>query len=203
MLLPGALAWGVSNLLSGRLADKVNNRLLVSVALLMIGIAFLRFASLDRWSSTTAILSLFVVQSFARGMLQSPLINFLMAVLPQEKLTMGAGLRGLMNGLGSTFGVSMAAIFIEKQQAVHAMLFAEDQSLYPVGEVESLAAVQGHLQMAGEWDLLPTKTLMALRDTMLDEAAVLAYRDCYLAIAGSSLLSLALAFFLRLPQRRH
>jgi hypothetical protein len=135
-------------------------------------------------------------------MLQSPLINFLMAVLPQEKVTMGAGLRGLMNGLGSTFGVSMAAIFIEKQQIVHAMLFAENQSLSPIGEVEALAAAQGHLQMEGEWDLLPTKTLMAIRETMLDEAAVLAYRDCYLAIAGSSLLSLVLAFFLRMPQRR-
>src|SRR2546425_5554300 len=48
-----------------------NNRLLVSIALLMIAVAFFRFASLDKLSSSTAILSLFAVQSFARGMLQS------------------------------------------------------------------------------------------------------------------------------------
>jgi len=197
MLLPGALIWGFSNLISGRLADKVNNRLLVSIALLMIAVAFFRFASLDKLSSSTAILSLFAVQSFARGMLQSPLINFLMAVLPQDKVIMGSGLRGLVNGLGSTFGVSMAAIFIEKQQAVHALMFSEDQSVYPIGAAEAVTAAQEHLRVEGEWDLLSTKAQMVLRDTMLAEAAVLAYRDCYLAIAVSSLLSGVDALFAR------
>ncbi len=42
---------------------------------------------------------------------------------------------------------------------------------------------------------------MAVRDTMLEEAAVIAYRDCYLAIAWSALLSLVLTLFLRLPKR--
>jgi EmrB/QacA subfamily drug resistance transporter len=202
LLLPGALVWGFSNLISGRLADKVNNRLLVSLALLMIAGAFYRFAALDKTSTTTTILSLFVVQSFARGMLQSPLINVLMTVLPREKMIMGSGLRGLMNGLGSTFGVSMAALFVEKQQAVHAIGFSEDQSVYPMGTAEALAAAQEHLRLDGEWDQLSTKTAMVLRDPMLEEAAVLAYRDCYLAIAGSSLVSLGLALFLARPQRR-
>ena len=115
---------------------------------------------------------------------------------------MGSGLRGLVNGLGSTFGVSMAAIFIEQQQAVHALVFSEDQSVYPLGATEAVAAAQEHLRVAGEWDLLSTKATLALRDVMLEEAAVLAYRDCYMAIALSSVLSLALTLFLRLPQRR-
>jgi DHA2 family multidrug resistance protein len=204
MLLPGALIWGFSNLISGRLADKVNNRLLISVALIMIGVAFFRFSHIDMWSSTTYILSLFVVQSFARGLLQSPLINVLMVVLPQEKVMMGSGLRGLMNGLGSTFGVSMAAIFVESQQAVHAIAFSEDQSFLPIAAAEAIAAAREHLYLAGEWDLLPTKAMLLVRQTMLNEAAVLAYRDCYLAIALSSLVSLALTLFLRGrdPRRR-
>ena len=202
MMLPGALTWGLSNLISGRLADKVSNRLLVSLALLMIVGAFYRFANLDRLSPTSAILSLFVVQSFARGMLQSPLINVLMTTLPQDKVIMGSGLRGLMNGLGSTFGVSMAALFVEKQQAIHAMQLAEDQEEAPLGVAEALVATQGHLQMAGEWDQLPTKTLVVVRDAILGEAEVLAYRDCYMGIAISSLLSLAIALFLRVPRRR-
>jgi EmrB/QacA subfamily drug resistance transporter len=201
MLLPGALIWGFSNLVSGRLADKVNNRLLISMALIMIGIAFYRFSHIDMWSSPTYILSLFVVQSFARGLLQSPLINLLMVVLPKEKVMMGSGLRGLMNGLGSTFGVSMAAIFVEKQQTVHALAFSEDQSLYPIGAAEAVTAAQEHLYIAGEWDLLPTKAMRLVRQAMLDEAAVLAYRDCYLAIALSSLLSLTMTLFLRTSPR--
>ena len=200
MLLPGAFAWGLSNLLSGRLADKMNNRLLVSVALIMIAMAFQSFASLGPESPTMTILVLFVVQSFARGLLQSPLINFLMAVLPPDKVIMGSGLRGLMNGLGSTFGVSMAAIFVEKQQAIHSMLLAEDQSLYPFGTNEAITAVQEPLYRDGERELLPTKTMLIIRDAMLGEASRMAYRDCYTAIAFSSLLALTLTLFLRLPR---
>jgi len=43
---------------------------------------------------------------------------------------------------------------------------------------------------------------MVLRDTILAEAAVLAYRDCYLAIAVSSLFSRALTLFVRVPRQR-
>jgi hypothetical protein len=154
------------------------------------------------WSSTTYILSLFAVQSFARGLLQSPLINVLMVVLPKEKMMMGSGLRGLMNGLGSTFGVSMAALFVESQQAVHAMAFSEAQGFLPIAAAEAVAAARDHLSQAGEWDSLPTKAMLLVRQTMLDEAAVLAYRDCYLAIAMSSLVSLVLTLFLRSGERR-
>ena len=201
MLLPGALIWGFSNLLSGRLADKVNNRLLISIALMMIGLAFYRFSHIDMWSTPTYILSLFVVQSFARGLLQSPLINLLMVVLPKEKVMMGSGLRGLMNGLGSTFGVSMAAIFVEKQQAVHALTFSEDQSLSPIGAAEAVTAAREHLYSAGEWDLPPTKAMLLVRQAMLDQATVLAYRNCYLAISLSSLLSLTMTLFLQTSSR--
>lgn len=201
MMLPGALTWGLSNILSGRLADKVNNRLLVSGAMLLLAWAFYRFAGLDKLAPTTAILSLFILQSFARGMLQSPLINVLMTTLPQDKIIMGSGLRGLVNGLGSTFGVSMAAILVERQQAVHAMRLAEDQAIAPLGVTDALDATQQHLQNAGEWDLLSTKTLVAVREAILGEAEVLAYRDCYMAIAISSLCSVLLTLFLRVQRR--
>ena len=106
-----------------------------------------------------------------------------------------------MNGLGSTFGVSMAAIFVEKQQAIHSILIAEDQNLYPLGTSEAMDAVQEPLYIDGERDLLSTKTLLVIRDAMLGEASALAYRDCYTAIALSSLLSLLLTLFLRIPKQ--
>ena len=94
----------------------------------------------------------------------------------------------------------MAAIFVEKQQAIHSMLLAEDQSLYPFGTNEAITAVQEPLHRDGERELLPTKTMLIIRDAMLGEASRMAYRDCYTGIAFSSLLALTLALFLRLPR---
>ena len=44
--------------------------------------------------------------------------------------------------------------------------------------------------------------MLLVRQAMLDEAAVLAYRDCYLAIALSSLLSLTMTLSYGHPPRR-
>lgn len=74
--------------------------------------------------------------------------------------------------------------------------------MYPIGAAEAVTAAREHLSIAGEWDLLPTKAMLMVRQTMLDEAAVLAYRDCYLAIALSSLLSLTMTLFLRTSPRQ-
>ena len=100
---------------------------------------------------------------------------------PQNKMIMGSGLRGLMNGLGSTFGVSMAALFVERQQTVHAMGFAEIRVL-PHRHRRGARSHAGASAARREWNMLATKTAMVLRDTMFEEAAVLAYRDCYMAM---------------------
>jgi MFS family permease len=85
------------------------------------------------------------------------------------------------------------------QWVVTAFMITRTVAMPAVGWV---AAAQGELYAAGEWDLLPTKAMLLVRKVMLDEAAVMAYRDCYMAIAVSSLVSLVLTLFLRLPRRR-
>ena len=64
-----------------------------------------------------------------------------------------------------------------------------------------MTAAREHLYNAGEWDLLLTKAMLLVRQAMLDQAAVLAYRDCYLAISLSSLLSVTMTLFLRTSPR--
>jgi hypothetical protein len=82
------------------------------------------------------------------------------------------------------------------------LTFSEDQSLYSIGADEAVTAAREYLYSAGEWDLLPNKAMLLVRRAMLDEAAVLAYRDCYLAIALSSLFSLTMTLFLRTSPRQ-
>jgi hypothetical protein len=82
------------------------------------------------------------------------------------------------------------------------MRLSEDQAIAPFGLDEALTATQGHLQIEGEWDQLSTKTLMVLRNAILGEAEMMAYRDCYMAIAVSSLLAVVFTLFLRVSRRR-
>jgi hypothetical protein len=86
-------------------------------------------------------------------------------------------------------------------RTVHALAFSEDQSLYPLAASETVHTTGAYLSSAGERDSLPTKATLLVRQRMLGEAAVLAYRDCYLAIAMSALVPLTMTRFLRTSPR--
>jgi hypothetical protein len=62
----------------------------------------------------------------------------------------------------------MAAIFVEKQQTIHALAFSEDQVCINWRRRGNNRGGR-HLSIAGEWDSLPTKAMLMVRQTMLDK----------------------------------
>src|SRR4029450_3663385 len=53
--------------------------------------------------------------------------------LPDHQVRLGAGLRSLINSLGSTFGIAVAGIMLEQRLAVRLALLGEGQPLGAFG----------------------------------------------------------------------
>ena len=54
-------------------------------------------------------------------------MTIVMSSLPEDQVRMGAGLRGLLNSLGSTFGVAFAGFWLQHHLAIRTRLLQEDQ----------------------------------------------------------------------------
>jgi DHA2 family multidrug resistance protein len=127
IMLPAACIWGLTSLGTGRLTDSIEGRWLILLGSLSQAIALALFLLLKPWSSAWAVSGLLMLRSLSRGFIQSPIVTITMATLPDHQVRLGAGLRGLLNSLGATFGVAFAGIMIQNRLTLYAVPLGENQ----------------------------------------------------------------------------
>jgi EmrB/QacA subfamily drug resistance transporter len=127
IMLPAACIWGLTSLGTGRLADSIEGRWLILLGSLSQAVALALFLLLKPWSSAWAVAGLLMLRSLSRGFIQSPIVTITMATLPDHQVRLGAGLRGLLNSLGATFGVAFAGIMMQNRLTMRVTPLGENQ----------------------------------------------------------------------------
>jgi EmrB/QacA subfamily drug resistance transporter len=123
IMLPAAFVWGLTSFFSGRLSDRIESRWLILAGSLSQAVVLALFVGITPQSSAMAIAGLMLMRSMTRGLIQSPIVTLSMAVLPDHQVRMGAGLRGLINSLGATFGIATAGFFLQQRLAIWTQFF--------------------------------------------------------------------------------
>jgi hypothetical protein len=124
-----------------------------------------------------------------------------MATLPDHQVRLGAGLRGLLNSLGGTFGIAFAGIVLQSRLAVRASDVGEMQHLDAFDHLHIVERLRQHLQEAGEDpSLLSMQTEATISRWTMHEATMMAYHDIFLFASIVVLLTTVPVLWLR--QRR-
>jgi dipeptide/tripeptide permease len=144
LMLPAAFVWGLTSLCTGSLTDHIEGRWLILIGSLTQSVALYLFGGIDPWSSTWAIAGLLMLRSLSRGFIQSPIVTVTMATLPEHQVRLGAGLRGLLNSLGATFGIAFAGLFLQQRLEVHTRLLEENQHLPSLQLVQEATTMAYH-----------------------------------------------------------
>ncbi len=196
--LPSALMWGLTSLFSGRLSDKMEGRwLIISGSIALAGV-FLLFAGLDVWSGAWVVAGLLMARSLARGFMQPPIMTLVMSSLPDDQVRMGAGLRGLLNSLGGTFGVALASLWLQHRLAVQTQLLRENQHLAAFDTTQLMDNLRWQLLQAGEVAvMLPVKTQTMFNRWLEEEASIVAYHEMFVFTAIIVVLAAAPVLWLR------
>jgi EmrB/QacA subfamily drug resistance transporter len=126
IMLPAAFVWGLTSFCSGRLADRIESRWLIVTGSLSHMVVLGLFVGITPQSSALAIAGLMVLRSITRGLIQSPIVTLSMATLPDHQVRLGAGLRGLINSLGATFGSAVAGFFLQQRLGVWTQFFQDN-----------------------------------------------------------------------------
>lgn len=198
ILLPSALTWGLTSLFSGRLADKVEGRWLILGGSLVLTVIFYMFTTITVWTSIWAITGLLMIRSLARGFIQSPIITMVMATLPGDQVRLGAGLRGLLNSLGGTFGVALAGFWLQERLALQTHLLRENQHRELFAYPHLVEQIHQTLRQAGEAGTgLTTQISAILNRWLVQEAAITAYHDMFVITAALVLLTALPVVWLR------
>ncbi|MEH6519274.1 MAG: DHA2 family efflux MFS transporter permease subunit [Halioglobus sp.] len=154
MMLPAALLMGAIFPFSGRLSDRMDQRILLGT-----GFAILAYSSylMVGASTNTSLLTFTVWMMISRigiGLLAPTLNLSAIQGLPMEYLQQGAGAMNFIRQLGGAFGVNLLSVSLESRSAFHRDAMFAAQTWGHSDSMEMVYTLQRELQAAGLslWD---------------------------------------------------
>lgn len=198
IMLPAACIWGLTSLYTGRLSDRIESRWLILLGSLMQALGLFLFLGVTPWSTAWVIAGLLIFRSLSRGFIQSPIMTAVMATLPDHQVRLGAGMRGLVNSLGGTFGIAFTGIVLQHRLAVRTLSLVEDEHLGSIEHGQLVEALHRRFAEVGEEPALRVvQTEATLHRWLGQEATMLAYHDMFLYAAAIVLLAAVPVLWLR------
>jgi len=202
-MLPASIATAISMLLAGRLVWRLGPR-----PLMLVGVATLVAAlvGMSHWTLQSGAHDLFwpqVLRGLGVGLLFVPISSATLTALPPAEVQQGAGLYNLARQLGGSFGIAMLATSLHRQGSVHHAYLSEHVSRLDPASALRLAEIGEGLRQHG---LDPTRAheaaLRLLDAATRAQASMLAFEDCYLALAALFVVVTPLVFLMRQPLAR-
>ena len=184
----------VTTMLTGRVAARIDARVLVGIGLVLLSYSYWLMA---RWTPDVQereIIIAIVIQGAAMGLLFTPIQMLAFATLAPSMRTEGASLFSLMRNLGAAIGVSAAtSVLAHNSQAMHEMIGA------------SVTPFNRALQAVGpshQWLDPATRHGAALLDQIVSQQAqIIAYANDYVLLIATTLPAWLLLLAMRPPRR--
>jgi EmrB/QacA subfamily drug resistance transporter len=197
LLMPPGLMLAVVFPFSGALSDRLSSRGLIISGLLLFAWSSWLMADLDLHTPFWTLVGWIVIGRIGLGIVMPTLSRASLTALPIELLAHGSSAVNFVRQLGGAFGVNLLAIEVERRTQLYGDAFSAAQTAGNPQTVELLQRVQELLLEAGVADAhaLPG-ALLYLGGTIYQQASVLAFRDGFLIVAVTFLLTLIPAWFM-------
>ncbi len=205
VLMPAGFALALLSPISGRLSDKLPSWILITAGLLLFGFSCwlcggiatdLPFWTLAWW---------IVLGRLGLGLITPALNAGALRALPHEQLAQGSGVLNFTRQLGGAMGVNLLSVVIDRNTAIHGESIS--QMVTPDGVAgEELRRVTLLLTHWGNpfGERLPASAHPAameyLEKTMIPQARLIAYRDCFMVLAIVFFIAIIPAVLIRKKQ---
>jgi len=107
VLLPGALASGLTSLIAGRLYDHVGGRILGVIGSLVVSISMIPFLFLNVHSSLIMMATFLIFKMMGNSLVMTPLTTEALNVLPDKLLNHGSAMVNTLRQVGGSIGTGL------------------------------------------------------------------------------------------------
>ena len=179
LILPGALASGVTMALLGRVVSRFDPRLLIGSAALGMVATMFSLAAIGPDTGEDALWWPLIFRGITTVMMFLPLSLATLGPLPREDVGAGSGFYNLTRQLGGSFGIAVLTLALEHQQAVHRAHLVESLAITDPSLQQRLLELQLWLASRSGGGSLPDQALQVLSLQVDRQAALLAYGDVF------------------------
>jgi DHA2 family multidrug resistance protein len=197
LLLPGALASAVMMPILGKLTSKFDARLLIACGGAIIGLVMFQLAKINPGTGADALFYPLLWRGVGTVMMFLPLSLATLGSLPKQDVAAGSGFYNLTRQLGGSIGIAVLTTLLDRREAFHRAILAENISSYDWATQERLSALASGLQNRGVDAATAQDRALALLDQTLNlQAALLSFEDIFWVVGLAFMLSLPLVLLL-------
>jgi DHA2 family multidrug resistance protein len=191
VMAPFGIGTFLSILLVGRIAHRIDGRLLMAAGLIMISIAAFRMSGMSLQMDKNVVLSAGLLQGSGLGFVFVPMSTLAFATLSPHFRNDGAAMFTLIRNLGSGAGIALLGVLSYRNtETVNARLV---EGLRPDNPV--VAAMPSH------FSLTDPAGVAALAGEVQRQALMVSYTDAFWLLGVLAISALGLILLLRAPQK--
>jgi DHA2 family multidrug resistance protein len=200
LILPGALASGVTMALLGKVVNRIDPRLLIAAGALGMLATMFALGGIGPDTGADALWWPLIFRGITTVIMFLPLSLATLGPLPREDVGAGSGFYNLTRQLGGSFGIAVLTLALDHQQAVHRARLVEALRPSDPRLQERLLELQLWLSSrAGSGGSLADQALQMLNQQVDRQAALLAYGDVFRLVGLLFLLVTPLVLLLGRP----
>ncbi|MNP07429.1 Multidrug export protein EmrB [compost metagenome] len=203
VIFPGALASAVSTLVIGKLSqeNKIDERLFVSIGILIYGYAMYLHTQFTLQSSPDTLYWPLIIRGLGLGMIFVPLTNLAMRQLPAQLISVGSGVLNLMRQLGGSVGIAIAATLLTRFSWARYRQLSEhvtESSIIASGW--DVARYDPRVLSLGTSDPAQAQALLVLVNTR-EQAQMLGFSMLFGLLGAVMLIGVPMVLLMRNPKR--
>ena len=198
VLLPGALATAVSMAVVGRLTNRIDPRLLITVGAILFAVAAWQLSLITAESGAQDFFWPLIGRGVGLGMMFVPLTTITLAQLSSRELPQGVGLYSFFRQLGGSFGIAGIATLVARYTAQFRAVLGEHLAVndpMALGRLEALT--RGMIARGADQWTARQRAMVLLDRQLFGQASVIAYSHIYMLAAGLILLLIPLLLLVR------
>jgi MFS transporter, DHA2 family, multidrug resistance protein len=189
VLAPRGVGTMVAMMIVGRIINRVDPRLLLTLGLLLTAQVLWEMTGFTPDVSEATLIRTGVLQGMGLGFMFVPLSTITFATLPANLRTQGTALYSLMRNIGSSIGISLVIFLLTRNtQLVHAEL---------AGRVTPFNDALGEVGPSHFWNMATMVGKAALNAEVTKQASVVAYANDFKLMMLVALVALPLVLLLK------
>ena len=202
-LLPGGLATAASSMICGAVLSKgkIDPRALIFVGVALFVVSQWRLGHLSVAAGEADVRIPLIFRGFALGFLFAPINSVAYGNIDPRIAQQASGLINLARQLGGSFGIAALSTYLTNHIKFQRASLVEHVNLgNPLAESRIMTIQQGFQARGFDPDTAHRMALGALDGTIMRQATMLAYNDCWMLILLCFVATAPAIFLLRRPK---
>jgi MFS family permease len=198
LLMPAGFMMVLIFPLSGRLADLVDLRLIMTMGVLFFALSFTLMAGAGAGTSFWTFASWVMLSRVGIGLVMPALQMGALHNIEPLKLAQASGAFSFIRQMGGVFGVNLSSVILDHRTSFHFQSLADTQRYDNAMTTSSLQLLEGYARAIGHvgvesWNM----ALLQLRGLVQAEALIVGFRDSFMLLASVFVIALVPVWLLR------